>query len=260
MQISKPTFEAQKAFIKYIQSNEKPELENTKPENLKHYRNLVRNIFTDTLSTGLPITYRILSVEEWNYAIDTFMGQYACPSPYVWRMPYDFYEFVQAYGLGERLNKPWLEDLVYFEWLELEIHTMADISIPKLNTIDKNINLGHTFFEQNLVFLNPYYRISTFEYPVHNRNHKEFEANKGNYQILVYRHIQKFSVHFMELSPLFSLMIENKQGRLIHIPEQIEHTLKMLGIQEKVNQKEILSGSLPFLNELIQKEFIIGYK
>jgi uncharacterized protein len=260
MQIIKPTFEAQKAFIRFIQSDKIPELENTKPENLKYYRDLVRNIFTDTLSTGLPITNRILSDEEWNYAVDTFMDQYTCPSPYVWRMPYDFYEFVHMNDLGGRLNKPWLEDLVYFEWLELEVHTMPDMDIPKLNVIDSNIKLGGAFFEKHKVFLNPYYKVLTLEYPVHNKGHLEYEANKGNYQILVYRNIQKFSVHFMELSPLFSLMIENKQGKLIHVPEQIEQTLKMLGVDQKVNLNDILIGSLPFLNDLIQKGFIIGYK
>ena len=34
-------------------------------------------------------------------------------------------------GYGNRIQKPYLEDLLYFEWMEIEVHTMPDRANPR---------------------------------------------------------------------------------------------------------------------------------
>ena len=61
----------------------------------------------------------------------------------------------QEIGLG----KPFLDDLLYFEWMEIEVHTMPDRPFPDY------VKEGNVL-EDRLAF-NPEYEIIRMDYPVH---------------------------------------------------------------------------------------------
>ena len=239
----------QEKLGEYCRSGEYVEIPGVKGSRLHHYRRLVYNVVDGALETAFPITFNILSEDEWEQMVYNFFSEHDCQTPQLWELPLEFYEYAKEENYAGKYNKPYLSDLLYFEWVEIEVHTMPDAKYPELK---KDGDL----FRDNII-LNDESKIIHLSYPVHNRSVKEAENSKGDYFILSYRVPESGQVRFINLSVLYAYVIErirqeNKPVILL-IPEIAER----FGIEDldslKLNVRR-------FLNNLLEQSAILGFR
>jgi hypothetical protein len=142
---------------------------------------------------------------------------------------------------------PFLNDLLYFEWLEMEVHTMEDMEYPKARSE------GDWMSER--IALNPEHKLIPLTYPVHIvAPGKELEEKKGNYFLLIYRDKETGNVQFIDLSMFYTYILENiKNGALL------KDILVEANSMFQINDIKLLKErSLEFINDLKRRKFIIG--
>jgi len=247
--LKEETLKQQSLLANYCRTGVEPVLLNAKQENLHHYRRLVFNIACDTLETAYPITYSFLSEKDWDELTYQFFSEHKCKTTQVWKMPLEFYEYCLEKNIASKLKMPFLNDLLYFEWLELEVHTMPDINYPQVKEIGSWLN--------DEIAINPEYKLVKFEYPVHTTAvTSDIESKKGNYFFLIYREKETGRVQFVDLSMLYVFVIENiVNGKLLINIINEANTLF------NINDVEVLKKHiLIFIEDLKQRQFIIGFK
>jgi len=242
MLLNQDTKEIQSQVATYCRTGELKPILGAREDRLPNYRRLIFNVINDTLMQAYPITYEILSDEEWYSFVNDYFMNYNAQSPQIWKMPYEFYLFAKENNYNEKLNKAFLTDLLYFEWMEIEVHTMPDIEIFDLN--DEG-----DLFEDKLA-VNPEHRLIHLSYPVHLKAWDELEQNKGEYYVLIYREQETGLVKFIDLSPFLALFFE----QLKTTDESIKTILEELFNQMEKDQKDIIlknvMGFIKYINEL----------
>ncbi len=245
--LKESTHEQQSKLAEYCKTGIAPELTGIIEENLHHYRRLVFNIGVDTIETAYPITYRFLPDEIWDKLVYEFYAEHKCQTPQVWRMPLEFYEYCVEKDIQSKLKLPFLNDLLYFEWLELEVHTMDDIPYPSYDTEGDLLN--------NLLAINPEHKLVKFTYPVHVLAATELEGKAGDYFLLMYREKANGRIQFMDISILYAYILEQIQNGLT-----LQAVLTDANTLFQINNFEMLKEhALVFINDLKQRQFILGF-
>ena len=243
-----PTYKAQAGLADYCRTGISHSLTGVKAKNLPHYRRLIRNIFDDTLSTAYPITGKLLSDAEWEGLVDDFMRDYSPSSPQVWQMPRELWEYVSDFShpLGSRY--PFLTDLLWFEWLEIELYMMEDVKVGFRN--EGNLK------NEKLV-LNPEHKIVRFEWPVFLKSPERIEDDdKGYYFLVIFRHPENKSVRFIHVSPVLARLMELLSER----PKTLEELMADLSIDLKAAiSNEQQSHVEIFLSGLFEKGLLLGF-
>ncbi len=243
------TYQQQSNFAAYCRTGNYFPIKGVHEERLSHYPRLVFNVIDDTLRSAYPITFDLLTDDEWETIVRSFFATHKCSTYSVWKMPYEFYQFVLTLDNQLTEKYPFLEELLLFEWTEIEIHMMEDEVYPEVESKGEMVT-------DTLVF-NPEYTILQLHYPVHLKNPNEItEHDKGDYFVLLFREQEIGNVQFLDLSFYFVWLIrkiENEQKSLLELTEEAS---ELFG----VNQNVLVENSLPFLTELQNKKFIIGYK
>jgi hypothetical protein len=243
------TYSQQAKLAGYCRDGVEPkDLIGINKDNLYQYRRLVFNIVSDILETAYPITYSHLDQEVWNDLVYNYFTEHKCQTPQVWRMPLEFYEYCIQKNIQEKLNVPFLNDLLYFEWLEMEIHTMEDLEYPEYKAEGDWMN--------DAIALNPEHKLVKLEYPVHTTPPgPELLEKKGDYFLLVYREKESGNVQFVDLSMFYTYILENiKNGVLL------KDILVEANSLFQINDIKFLKErSLEFVNDLRGRNFIVGF-
>ena len=239
----------QQLLANYCRTGIEPNLLNVKQENIHHYRRLVFNIACDTLETAYPITYSFLSEKVWEELTYNFFSEHKCKTTQVWKMPLEFYDYCVEKDVALKLKMPFLNDLLYFEWLELDVHTMPDLNYPEVKEIGSWLD--------DEIALNPEYKLVKFEYPVHTTAvTDDIEKKKGNYFFLIYREKDTGKVQFVDLSMLYVFVIENISNGNV-----LKNIIAEANTLFNINNIEMLKKHiLIFIEDLKQRKFIIGFK
>ncbi|MDO9000693.1 MAG: DNA-binding domain-containing protein [Bacteroidota bacterium] len=237
----------QSRLASYCKTGIKPELIGVIEENLHHYRRLVFNIGVDTIETAYPITHSFLPSDVWNKLLHDFYAEHKCQTPQVWRMPLEFYEYCVEKNIQAQLNIPFLNDLLYFEWLELEIHTMDDIAYPQIN-IEGDILL-------NTIALNPEHKLIKLNYPVHIVAPTEMKDEAGDYFLLMYREKETGNIQFIDVSILYAYIIEQLQSG-IRLQDILAEADSLFQIN---NFEQLKEHVLIFIDDLKKRNFILGF-
>lgn len=145
------------------------------------YRNAVFGGVRRVLEKAYPLTMAALG-DQWEPLILEFFANCDCPSPHLWQMPRGLYEYIKEKGS----DIPWLAELLYFEWIEIEVHMGPDISVDCQDEGD--------ILSDPLV-INPEHRLTRFTYPVF-RDPPE-RLKPGAHFLFTYRHPGIFDVHFL---------------------------------------------------------------
>lgn len=247
MQLLKETYEQQAKLAQYCRDAKVPDLIGVKYENLPHYRRLVFNIASDILETAYPITYSFLPKETWEKLVFDYFVEHKCQTAQVWRMPLEFYDYCVEKNIQEQLNLPFLNDLLYFEWLELEVHTMEDITYPKFTS------KGDWFNDK--IAVNPEFKLIKLTYPVHTTAPTELIGKEGTYFLFIYREKESGNVQFMDLSMLYTYILEQIAGG-----ELLKDVLVEANNLFQLNNISFLKEHTEkFINDLQQRQFILGF-
>jgi len=197
MQLLPKTFQYQTDLANYCKTGDYISIPGVNEKNIKHYRRLVFNNVYDSITSAYPITKKLFGKKKWKKVVNRFFSSQKIQSPQIWYMPKEFKDYVIS-NENKLLNKyAFLEDLLQFEWLEIEVFMMPDETIEYLT-------------ETNLYYLNPEIRLIKTKYPIHLKKAKNItEEDKGNYFISLHRNKETGAVEFTNLSIPFVDVLEN---------------------------------------------------
>ncbi len=252
MLYTKHTYNLEKGLSNWCRTGEPVVLNASREDGLKQYRRLFRNNIHNTLVQAFPIANEVLPEIEWNELVDAFFSKKDVKDGRLWLMPRDFYEFVLEKGFAQKYEKPWLNDLLLFEWIEIEVHTMADA--PKEPFLKKGDMM------EDVIHINPEYRLVQLEYPVHLYAAEESENKKGTWFLLTHRDPETFSVKFSNLHALAVVVFEKIriERKSLH---QIMKEFEIKGQPLKEDQKkEIMTFVKLMFNEKVFLGFTSYYK
>ncbi|MEZ2445713.1 DUF2063 domain-containing protein [Chitinophaga sp. RCC_12] len=248
MNLLPDTYHIQQTFSTYCRTGEKVKLPGVAPHRLKHYRQLVFNMIRDTMEHAFPIAFKHIPTTRWNKMVKEFFSRHACQSYQVWKLPLEFYTYAVEHNWEDTYDIPFLNDLLAFEWAEMEVYNMEDIPAPAHS-------LSGNWLDTPLV-LNPEHRLLSFNYPVHLvAKPKELLKNKGVYFVLLFRHPETGHVEFTDLSPW-----------LAFLTEQLTLGITVKDILEYAPQLNITDtgtlerDTLAFLKHMQQLHFVLGFR
>lgn len=249
MSLNQETAAIQEQLARYCRSGKLNPIKGASEKRLPHYRRLVYNVVNGAMEQAYPITLQVLSEQEWEELIQAFFEQHDPQSNQVWKLPKELYEFAKNEEWHIKINMPFLIDLLYFEWIEIEVYCMPDcITTAYRKTGD---------IWSDALVVNPEFRLIHLQYPVHKKAWHTLESLKGNYFVLVFREPDSGKVRFIELSALFALTFEQLAGEAT----MAEQALLMAAEQLKVEDKKMVKEKgAAFLLELIEQQAILGYK
>ncbi len=248
MHLLKDTIAIQEQLGEYCRTGEEQVLPGITPGRLHHYRRLISNVVQDTLRTAFPITVAALEESQWDELVQDFFTEGIPQTPQVWKLPFEFYEYHAGRETGKKMDLPFLDDLLYFEWMEIEIHTMPDRSYPEF------LNEGDLFLDK-LVF-NPEYEIVKLEYPIHTHPVSEALHMKGDHFALLYRLPESGHVQFLGLSALNVYIITRLQEEKVALNEIKHEFARVAGIESGRYLDDALEK---FLGDLLERKMILGF-
>lgn len=146
------------------------------------YRELVWSRFEDALSLAYPILKKQIG-EEWSKAVRAFMLD-SPKTPYVWDLPREFGHFLKQYF---EVIPPYLDDLLWLEWSEIEVALSHEKEYARCKMFDW----------KKLYRLSEGARIRNLNYQVY---HEELEST-GEFPLILYLHPDDWEVYFLEITP-----------------------------------------------------------
>ncbi|MBW6479645.1 MAG: DNA-binding domain-containing protein [Bacteroidales bacterium] len=248
MLLKQDTKTAQSALANYCRTGILNDIPGVEDHRVHHYRRLVFNIIDDSLASAYPLTRNLLSVAEWDELVNEFFSSHPCQSPQVWTMPKEFYEYLIEVNHPLLTKYPFLQELLWMEWLEIEIYMMED---QKVNYQGSDISgIGK-------LVINPEHRLITLNYPVHLKQASQIlPDDRGNYYLIMHREPVSGKVHFTDLSPFFTRMIEHLNSQTYRVDELIEMTARDFGMNV---EKMVYENSLRFIENALNSKLILGF-
>ena len=233
------TKELQSKLARYVRDGNLPLIKGARQDKLHHYRRLVYNIIFNSLSNAYPIASGLLGKENWKSLVDEFFVKHNPQDPQIWSFPYELYEYIIKSDYAQRVGKLYLNDLIYFEWIEMEVYATEDLELSNFRIIINNSEY----------ILNPYVRILSFEYPVFRKDEKIEEMQKGNYFNICYRDLNDLKVYFIELDAFATIFLET-------LYENLDVELAIKKISGIINQDLGIDNFLSLIKNLENKIFI----
>jgi hypothetical protein len=248
MNLLPDTYHIQQTFSGYCRTGEKVNLPGVAPDRLKHYRRLVFNMINDTMENAFPIAFKHIPTGKWNKMVKDFFAHHACRSYQVWKLPLEFYTYAVENNWEENYGLPFLNDLLAFEWAEMEVYNMEDIPAPAFTATGN-------WLDTPLV-LNPEHQLLSFTYPVHLvAKPKELLRQKGVYFVLLFRDPDTGNVEFMDLSPWLAFLTEQLVMG-ITVRDILDYA-PQLNITDTVTLER---DTLTFLQHMQQLHFVLGFQ
>ncbi len=249
MKLSEDTARIQEQLGKYCRTGKETKIPGVTPGRLKHYRRLVNNVVRDVLDSGYPITLASLGEELWDELVQDFFVNGQPGVPQIWRLPYEFYTYHVAKETGQRIEKLYLDDLLYFEWMEIEVYNMPDRPFPDY------VKEGSAL--ENRLAFNPEYEIIRMSYPVHMYAAAEAAGMKGDYFVLIFRSPDTGYVQFLKLSALNVYILTRLVEEDLPAALLKGDIAQVTGIESGKFMDEALEK---FIAELMEKQLILGFR
>lgn len=89
------------------------------PRRLTIYRELFFNNVRDFVENAYPVLKSLLPEEEWTALISDFFAGHRCQSPYFRDISLEFRTWMEAERSEFIAIKPWVQELLHYEWVEL---------------------------------------------------------------------------------------------------------------------------------------------
>lgn len=249
MQSYSKSLEAQSELAYFCRSGDTSKLQDLDQARAQIYRGLIYNIIENSLVNAFPIAHAELSQVEWQLLVNDFLREHKAKSALLWLMPKEFKEFVKRMGYAQKIKKPYLDNLLEFEWLEIEVYMMPDQPRP-------NFKL-HGNSNSDLIIVNPEFKTLQLEYPVYKRLKSEFYQTPARYDLVCFRHPETMKVCFVEVSEIFVSILERLKSGPITLNGLTSHVVDRFGAQ--VADKALKESILAFIAEMITQRLILGY-
>lgn len=227
------------------------QLQGIHPQHTEQYHRLVRSAFDDALQSAFPIAYELFPDDIWQLILNEFLAARRSTTPQLWRMPFQFLEFAREQHYAERFQMPFLYDLLLFEWLEIDLHTMPDAPMPPATP--------HGTWQHSALVISPEFVVQQLQYPIHRMPAHAAVAHPGNYPILLFRHPTQGHIQFLQISPQLAQLLELLRSGP-HTIAQLASTLStQLGQPDTSDTTHIQASLVPFFQTLQQKGLLLGF-
>lgn len=249
MKLRSDTAAIQHRLGEFCRTGKADAIPGTVTRRLKHYRRLVKNGVMNTLTQAYPITVAALPDEPWEEMVDSFFINHDPASAQLWKLPEEFYHYHVSSGTSDRLQLPWLNDLLLFEWTEIEVHTMPDMALPDIVTNGSYLH--------DAMALNPEFQLLQLEYPVHKAALREATSRKGDYFVLVCREPDSGTVQFLDLSLVHAFILMRMQETGLPLQELKGEIHKIAEVERETYLDRFL---VQFARDLFDKQVILGFQ
>ncbi|MDX5427215.1 MAG: putative DNA-binding domain-containing protein [Bacteroidota bacterium] len=247
MPLSDTTRDIQNRLGRYVRDGKEPQLPGVTSGRLGTYRRLVYNVIDDSLRTAYPLTEKLLSPKEWDLLVGTFFNEHDCQEFQVMRMPRELAAWEEKPTVLLE-DHPALEDLLWFEWAEVELYIMEDRPIPPHKA------LGDWWTDHWV--LNPESQILQLTYPVHRTPPENLdECEPGSFFCLAFRQPKTYSIQFVDLSAIWVELLR-LVGEGTHPAKAIQWLSEATGL----TQDAIKAAAPPLLEDLKERGFFLGYE
>jgi hypothetical protein len=249
MQLLESTYKSQSVLASYCRTGKKKPKNGVNTKNVSHYRRLVFNIVDDMLQSAYPLTYNLLTDKEWKKTVNDFFSGHPCQSPQVWYMPKEFYQYLSITQNPVLTKYPFLDDLLLFEWTEVELFMMEDIAI-------NFSKIGDVLFSK--LIINPEHLFLQFNYPVHKKKAKLItESDKGNYFLVAHRHPDNYNIFFTDLSAALAKMLDYLANESLTVKEIFGKFQQEFNLQlSEADCHKVIR----FFENALKQKLIVGFK
>lgn len=248
MKLLNETKEIQNLLGEYCKTGKAVTLPGVTGGRLHHYRRLVYNVVKSTMDQAFPIASSSMNPETWDQLVDDFFANHTTRSAQIWKLPLEFYEYHFYSNTADKLKMPYLNDLLYFEWVEIEIHTMQDIAYPEYNEKGD--------FLLDSIALNPEHQIMQLNYPVHIYSLAECKDKKGQYFVLLFREPETGNVRFMELSVLHAFIMMKINETALPLQSFKGEIASIAAVESEKFLDDYLHT---FISDLRSRKMVLGY-
>ena len=235
--------EAQQAFIAKCRGK-KIDASFARPGRMEVYEGLIADKILGSLTRAYPIAHSLIKENKWKKIVSDFIENFDIKTPFYWRMPESFYHYVKEKKLSKSLKIPYLEDLLWFEWIEIEVYMMKDVQKPEIK------KQGNVL--EDLLYLNPYHQFSFFFYPIYQKDPTE----KGQYHIVTYRNPETDDVHYIKLSSYYRAVLQVLSHQPFTGIEVLSHVADLFSIEKGC---DFFAQASSFLQNLLHLGLIEGF-
>jgi hypothetical protein len=249
MQLLETTYRHQAALAGYCRTGLYNAIPGVRTKHVSQYRRLVYNVVDDMLQSAYPLTHHLLTAKEWKALVQEFFSSHACQSPQVWYMPKELYQYLLQTEHALLKKYPFLQELLWLEWLEVELYMMEDKQAE--------YTAAGNLLTDPLV-LNPEHQLQHFQYPVHLKNARQITPpDKGDYFLVLFRKPDSGDVAFINLSPALVSMLELLQEGPQYLETLIQQSCAAWQLPVTA---EIRAASQAFCTQALENQLILGFK
>ena len=249
MLLKTETQKYQSDLAAYCRKQEDREIPGLTAGRKQEYQRLIFNIFNDSLESSFPIANSYLDNGVWAKMVLDFFRNHNSQTPQLWKLAFEFYQFAVEQNYQEKFDLFYLNDLLLFEWMEIELYMMEDIPYPDYCTEGD--------WENDLLVFNPEFKLIQFTYPVHRVKPVDLDRNAGgNYFLLIFREKESGKVQFVNLSIIYAYVIEKVTQQQYPLQRMKADIVQLWGI----NDINYLDNQLKtFLKDMKEKGFLLGF-
>jgi len=214
------------------------------------YRDLFFKNICNFLSGNFPVLRSLYKKPEWTSLCREFYKDYCCHTPLFTEIPREFLKYLQDSRQGQKDDPAFMLELAHYEWIELAL------SLDETEIDDIEVDADGDLLS-GIPVLSPLAWPLSYQYPVHRISADYQPAVKPDQatHLLVWRQ-QDYSIKFMQLNEISLLLLRKMKE------EPGLSGLELLkDISRVINHPKpgvVLKGGLSLLNELKEKQIILG--
>lgn len=194
------------------------------------------------------MTRALIGKKRWKKSVKHFFENHSCQTAQIWKLPFEFYGFYLQNELPFKKDFLFINELLHFEWLEIEVFMMEDLPI--------NFFKMEGDLKKDILIPNPEIKILPLEYPIHVKKTREITAkDKGQYFVTLHRDYYDKQVKFNDFSyPFIEMLL------LINEQETTFSDLNALFSKYETDTVKSEQSTAEFISFALQNNLILGFK
>lgn len=252
------------SWAKHLKTDHAKVLDGMPRDRLYLYEELLFASVEDTLASLYPYTKRFLEDEGWYKRVEVYRRLYPNRSYQLYRVAESFPKFL-AEQSDLKKKFPFLSDLAYYEWYEIEVLNESDEPLPP------NFQLGFPDSVEGMSYFAPVAnsarRLHSYRYhipeliehlkTVEKINAAKFKLPEKPSDIIIYRDSDTLSARFFMLTPLTGKFIA-KLGPPLTYYEIFKALKEEEPMLQNLSLEQILPQGLGLIQQCFQQNIILG--